>query len=282
MRILPLLFLLITTQFLTAEEPIPITLVPNLFSESKMNNAKNQLDNIFNAWKAKTKHREHFLGTELVQADIIFLKNSDCFNFIELEFQEDHQLTNQSKTNIQKALKVRKSLFGSFQQDLKPVAINIFSSAIERFAEELKLVGNHYIRCDIRGFFVNLPQSKMGSPLTHNLGWHWDYCSHSSMVTEIFSDFDPAGILFARNINPPPLPDCRKPASHYDAHPNEETFLAVDHIENSGIIFSAEQGGIIHVPIPPSVPQNQYGLLMRAVLQVVLLDKEWLEMSKLN
>lgn len=151
-------------------------------------------------------------------------------------------------------------------------------TTIDRFAKLSNLEGEHYIRTGIRGFIVYLDQSMEGSPLTHDLGWHWDYCSHSTIVTELSSDFDPAGILFVRNVNPSPLPMCTKPASHDDAIPNEETLIAVDHTKNSGLYFPSERGGIVHLPLLPLTSQDKHGLMMLVVLQVVLMDPEWLEM----
>lgn len=268
--------------FLIGNEPIPITIFPNLFKDPKIQSSKKKMDQLIDFWKQNTRYKIYFTGTELIQTDIVITHENDNHNFILLTFNHDHTLTKNSKNTIKNSLKPRKALFGDFENELKKISLDLFAYAFERFAKELKLEGDHYLRCDLRGFIVNLMPKNAGSPLTHNLGWHWDYCSHSSMVTELSSDFDPAGILFARNINVPPLPNCRKPASHDDAIPNEETLVAVDHVNNGGLFFTSERGGIVHRPLPPIVPHGKSGLLMRTILQVVLMDHEWFEMSKNN
>lgn len=282
MRVFVAFALLFFNFLLIGEEPIPITVVPNLFNDPIIRSSKDKMDQLIDSWKRSTKYKNSFTGTELIQTDIIITSNADNHNYIKLTFNRDHTLTKNSKIIVKDSLKPRKSLFRGYEKDLKKISLDLFVLAFERFAQELKLEGEHYLRCDVRGFIVNLLPSNAGSLLTHNLGWHWDYCSHTSMVTELNSDFDPAGILFARNVNPPPLPDCRKPASHDDAIPNEETLVAVDHVKNGALLFTSERGGIVHRPLPPIVAPGKSGFLVRTILQVVLMDHEWFEMSKIE
>lgn len=279
-KTLALSALLLFNAILFGDEPIPITLVPSLFTEAQIRSVQASLDQLLTPWKLSKRTRRIYAGTELKQLDILITSNRSAYNFIKLDFNTKYELTKKSLKTLEDKLCATHSSIKPIQKELKKATIELFVMAVQRFAKQAKLEGEHFIRCDIRGFVVYLDEEMEGAYLTNKLGWHWDYCSHSTLVTELSSDFEAAELLFARNLNSPPLPNCTKPANHHDAIPDEKTLTAVHYPKNGALFFPSERGGIVHFPQPPLAPPGKHGLLMRIILQVVLMDQEWLSLCE--
>lgn len=258
---------------------MPVERIPDLFSETQIQSVQERLDKLLSSWKASKNTKKIYAGAKLKQLDILITWDPERFHFIKLEFNAEHELTERSVKDLKERLYLGPYFFKSIEKELKKVTFELFLIAIQQFAKREQLEGEHEIRADLRGFIVHLDKKQTDKHLTSNLGWHWDYCSRSTLVAEIYSDFEAAGLLFARNIYPSPLPDCTKLLNGRNAIPDEETLVAVDYPENGALYFPSERGGVIHCPQPPIVKSGKEGLLMRLILQVVLMDREWVEMS---
>jgi len=276
---LSLIAFVLFSAILSGDPSMPVERIPDLFSETQIQSVQERLDKLLSSWKTSKNTKKIYAGNKLKQLDILITRNPDRFHFIKLEFNAEHELTERSVKDLKERLYLGPYFFKSIEKELKKVTFELFLIAIDQFAKREQLVGEHEIRADLRGFIVYFDKKHSEEPLSSNLGWHWDYCSRSTLVAEIYSDFEAAGLLFARNIYPSPLPDCTKLLNGRNAIPDEETLVAVDYPENGALYFPSERGGVIHCPQQPLVKMGKRGLLMRLILQVVLMDQEWVEMS---
>jgi len=145
---------------------------------------------------------------------------------------------------------------------------------VERFAKELKLIGENKIHV----YFYRTRYSEGATKMKeYQLGWHYDKHAKSTFTAVFQNDFpyeksESAGLDIAVNEFPGPHePDPIFPTVLV----TENHYLSCPYNPNEAIIFHGQQGKIVHrrsILAKPLVPNAT-----RTVIQIKLKDLNWKE-----
>lgn len=154
-------------------------------------------------------------------------------------------------------------------QEKSPLLEKIIKIFINRFANELKWVGNHTFDFQL---FRYTPLS--GQNTTQK--WHYDQGSKKSMVMMIINDFehyDGHGLNIALNSMEGPF----KPLEHFDElniSPKEDQYISTNYPYNGAVVFDGKNGELVHQMSPLSARTfDKPKSLVRTIFQIK--DKAW-------
>lgn len=154
-----------------------------------------------------------------------------------------------------------------------PFLQKVYRILLNRFAEELSLVGRHTICMQVTKYWPKCNR-------TTSQGWHFDLATSYTMGMEIYNDFprankDDKGLDISYNAIPGPFSAvlrCREE----DASPLNGAYTSLSYPRNGALIFQGKQGGVIHRMstlaakiFPADKPDS------RATVQIFLNDPHW-------
>lgn len=248
---------------------IDCKIVRNLFPADVFSSTLVKLASFIDKWKQRySKKTEVVLLHNKIDSSREYSHIWEPSQFKIVTFSKKHKIVD---------LKAFESLFP--QDPLYAILKDIIEIAVERFAEEEKLEGDHRLRIHFKAFVLNhsdsYPEEKEESL---SLGWHYDFCGKSTLSIPLLSDFSQSlgSLLFARNEF-----KGKCSGKHGDncaqAKPIENTITSISYPVNGGLLFPGNQGRQIHKPCTVTFPPHTTGTLTRCLLQIVLFDKDWMD-----